>query len=48
MNYMKYPDAIQLVWLLELRAFPIIDRATASVVWSIRATKSTAAQARNI
>lgn len=46
--YMKYPEAIQLVWLLELRALPMVDRATARVVWSIRATKSTVAQARKI
>jgi hypothetical protein len=47
-TYIKYPDAIQLVWLLEFKAFPMVERATARVVWSMRATKSTAAHARNI
>lgn len=46
--HMKYPEAIQLVWLLEFKTLPMIERATASVVWSTRATKSTIAQARNI
>lgn len=47
-SYMKYPDATQLVRLLKFRAFPMVERATARVVWSMRATKSTVAQARNI
>jgi hypothetical protein len=47
-TYIKYPDAIQLLWLLECSAFPMVERATASVVWSMSATRSTVAQARKI
>lgn len=47
-THMKYPLAIQETWSVEPSEFPIMYKLAASVVWSIRASKSTLAQARKI
>lgn len=45
---MKYPFAIHDVLLPAFNAEPIIERLTARVVWSMRASKSVLAHARKI
>lgn len=45
---MKYPLAIHETWAVDPKAFPMIYKLVASIVWSINASKSTLAHARNI
>lgn len=45
---MKYPLAIQDAWSLDFSESAIMYKLAARVVWSMRASKSTLAQARNI
>lgn len=47
MDVMKYPPAIHDAWVPAWRDEETIDRDAARDVWSMRATKSTLAQARN-
>jgi hypothetical protein len=44
----KYAPAIQALSLLALRSLLTMVKLAASVVWSIKASRSTLAQARNI
>lgn len=47
-THTKYPPDIQEVLSLAPKAFPMMDKLDARVVWSINARRSTLEQARKI